>query len=173
MHLHEMHAGTGVTCPFCHMELRSAEPIWTCPICSTRHHEECARENGRCTILGCDALVPRDRPRPVVAPVLAATRSRFTTTPRECLVALAAILAFLGPIALTLAFPRAVCSLSGLPFRGYDALFLGCAWKLIMLAWLSSFAVGVGVTIHGFGRGRAPNRHARRRLQRGLRGVVR
>jgi hypothetical protein len=39
------------------MELSSGDPVWTCPECSTRLHEDCARENGRCTVLGCATVV--------------------------------------------------------------------------------------------------------------------
>jgi hypothetical protein len=48
-------------CPYCHADIASADAdVWTCPRCSTRHHDACARENGRCTLLGCGA--PHERP---------------------------------------------------------------------------------------------------------------
>jgi hypothetical protein len=50
-------------CPYCHDRLASEETAaWTCPRCGTRHHDGCARENGRCTLLGCGAPHPRPLP---------------------------------------------------------------------------------------------------------------
>lgn len=42
------------TCPFCKGELSGR--TWVCSGCHTAHHEECARENERCTSLGCGRL---------------------------------------------------------------------------------------------------------------------
>ncbi|MEZ0231055.1 MAG: hypothetical protein ACAI25_20740 [Planctomycetota bacterium] len=38
-------------CPYCHADVKGA--AWECPGCGTVHHEDCARENGSCTVLGC------------------------------------------------------------------------------------------------------------------------
>jgi hypothetical protein len=43
------------TCSFCHDELGGE--TWTCPGCHTAQHLECARENKRCTSLGCGRRV--------------------------------------------------------------------------------------------------------------------
>jgi hypothetical protein len=42
-----------VRCPFCHALAGEVDRLWPCPRCGTVHHEDCARENGQCTILGC------------------------------------------------------------------------------------------------------------------------
>jgi hypothetical protein len=39
-------------CPFCHSDVEQGTR-WECPGCGTVHHEECAREAKRCTVLGC------------------------------------------------------------------------------------------------------------------------
>lgn len=39
-------------CPYCHGDIEEAR-AWVCPGCGTRHHTDCARENGSCTVLGC------------------------------------------------------------------------------------------------------------------------
>ena len=54
----EIHVGARVparapSCPYCHGEL--AGELWTCPKCGTGHHMDCARDNGKCTLLGCGA----------------------------------------------------------------------------------------------------------------------
>jgi len=46
--------GKRSNCPFCH-GLLGDEQTWRCPRCDTVHHAECARENRRCTLLGCAA----------------------------------------------------------------------------------------------------------------------
>ena len=53
------------TCPFCHDELGGE--TWTCPACHTAQHLDCARENGRCTSLGCGGRFAEEihyHPRP-------------------------------------------------------------------------------------------------------------
>ncbi len=45
-------------CPYCHDALGLAKR-WQCPACRTRHHDECARENARCTVLGCGYVALR------------------------------------------------------------------------------------------------------------------
>jgi hypothetical protein len=49
------HAGAPLTCPYCHASAAALEALWACPRCKTVHHKACAAENGRCTILGCEA----------------------------------------------------------------------------------------------------------------------
>ena len=49
--------GNDARCPYCHASVLGAERLWTCPRCTTEHHEDCARENGQCTLLGCPELV--------------------------------------------------------------------------------------------------------------------
>jgi hypothetical protein len=44
-------------CPYCRASLAEAEG-WRCPSCATPHHLECARENGRCTVMGCANVAP-------------------------------------------------------------------------------------------------------------------
>src|SRR4051794_37920645 len=56
----EVHeASRPTSCPYCHGALGAREDVWECPRCSTRHHADCARTNGHCTILGCGATVTR------------------------------------------------------------------------------------------------------------------
>lgn len=51
--LHE-HRERPATCPFCRAAVRRGEATWECPRCATLHHQECAKENHRCTVLGCE-----------------------------------------------------------------------------------------------------------------------
>jgi hypothetical protein len=82
-----------VRCPYCHVEFRSVEVVWTCPQCGTRQHRTCARDLGRCTVLGCDELVgAKDGPSfaftppPIPAEATAADRA-FQGVIRGCLAA--------------------------------------------------------------------------------------
>jgi hypothetical protein len=95
MQLHEMHATLAVTCPFCHMELKRAEPVWTCPLCSTRHHDECARDNGRCTVMGCGAIVRCEPRAPEVVSTAAPTTPAMSLAGRLLVRSAVALLAVL------------------------------------------------------------------------------
>jgi hypothetical protein len=46
-----------VRCPFCHTLVQDWDRVWACPGCETLHHQDCARENEQCTLLGCGAPV--------------------------------------------------------------------------------------------------------------------
>jgi general secretion pathway protein G len=43
-------------CPYCRATVALFDVVWICPRCSTYHHADCARENGRCTVFGCAVL---------------------------------------------------------------------------------------------------------------------
>lgn len=43
--------GAAARCPFCHDGLEGE--LATCEVCRTIHHEECLRDAGGCTLLGC------------------------------------------------------------------------------------------------------------------------
>lgn len=57
-----------LVCPYCHARFADHEKRWACPRCGTEHHDDCARENGRCTVMGCEAIVLGAVPRPPRAP---------------------------------------------------------------------------------------------------------
>ncbi|MDF1667460.1 MAG: RING finger protein [Planctomycetota bacterium] len=42
------------SCPYCKGNLQKSESVTTCEACQTSLHEECAREMGRCTTVGCE-----------------------------------------------------------------------------------------------------------------------
>jgi hypothetical protein len=46
-------------CPSCHAPVLDADNEHACPVCGTRHHAECYRENGGCTLIGCTGRVDR------------------------------------------------------------------------------------------------------------------
>lgn len=48
-------------CPYCHDLLEDGATLVTCGLCHTQHHEVCAAELGRCSVLGCAAPVEVDR----------------------------------------------------------------------------------------------------------------
>lgn len=100
------------TCPYCHAPLDASEPAWECPGCGTKHHTGCARENGRCTILGCERHFVEPTRRPVAR----------SSSPD---VSLGARLRKLGVYAGTLALLSAVmpviyCIAAGIPRRPDD-----------------------------------------------------
>src|SRR4051812_29358814 len=69
IHVGERAAKQEPRCPYCHGEIAvDAASAWACLRCGTSHHQGCARENGRCTLLGCGA--------PYTAPPVALTRPR-------------------------------------------------------------------------------------------------
>ncbi len=145
--LHEMHAGTGMTCPFCHMALGAAEPIWTCPTCSTRHHEECARDNRHCTVLGCQGRVPAAAASQASQP----PRVTRTTSPRHGFdperlvpwIVTTSFGIFMGTLLLSLAYPEATRAVFlSLPWRGgrlvenpYDVLLPFVAGVIMSVCW--------------------------------------
>lgn len=51
-------------CPYCHDMLEDGAALVTCEGCETQHHEACAAELGRCSILGCSSLVAVPRREP-------------------------------------------------------------------------------------------------------------
>jgi hypothetical protein len=69
--------GSDVRCPFCHSRVLDSERHWICRRCKTLHHEDCARENGRCTLLGCgEATIVERRPgEPPLPPVARSYRA--------------------------------------------------------------------------------------------------
>ncbi|MDF1667461.1 MAG: RING finger protein, partial [Planctomycetota bacterium] len=42
------------SCPYCKGDLKESESLKTCEACQTSLHEECAKEMGRCTTVGCE-----------------------------------------------------------------------------------------------------------------------
>jgi len=44
-------------CPYCHDMLEDGAALVTCDGCGTQHHQVCATELGRCSVLGCASLV--------------------------------------------------------------------------------------------------------------------
>lgn len=48
-------------CPYCHDMLQDGAELVACPQCHTQHHEVCAAELGRCSVLGCAAPVEIER----------------------------------------------------------------------------------------------------------------
>ncbi len=64
-----------VTCPYCRAPLAAGEAVWSCPMCHTGHHDECARSHGRCTVLGCAT------PFQGAAPRMNAPRNRIAGVP--------------------------------------------------------------------------------------------
>jgi hypothetical protein len=65
-----LHPRGAAACPYCHERLATGVRVWRCNRCVTPHHDECAREHGRCTIYGCGAIY-KASPAPVAyaAPV--------------------------------------------------------------------------------------------------------
>ncbi len=48
------HSGAaGKICPYCRTTIEANAPAVVCPQCGIPHHEDCWRENGRCTTFGC------------------------------------------------------------------------------------------------------------------------
>ena len=41
-------------CPYCLSPIGEAESKVRCPVCGVVHHEECWRDNGKCSVYGCD-----------------------------------------------------------------------------------------------------------------------
>jgi hypothetical protein len=65
--VHEHEGQARPRCPYCHADL-GREALWTCPGCATLYHQDCARENGRCAVLGCLRATPEAEPRPAPPP---------------------------------------------------------------------------------------------------------
>jgi ribosomal protein L37AE/L43A len=68
-------------CPFCRDELPlfpEHEPVWTCSSCSTKLHQECFDELGRCTTLGCRTRAVRPTARPRVTPRVQEVEEGYT-----------------------------------------------------------------------------------------------
>lgn len=91
-------------CPFCHADVAGAPALWTCPGCSTPHHADCARENGRCTVLGCGAPFERADPTESPAPLAASPRPRGRGALARFFAATATILTLGVPIAGAIAW---------------------------------------------------------------------
>ena len=41
-------------CPYCLSPIEEIEEFIRCPQCGVRHHSECWRANGKCSVYGCD-----------------------------------------------------------------------------------------------------------------------
>lgn len=54
IHVKSTSTSENTSCPYCKGELNDSEPIKTCDACQTSLHEECAKEMGRCTTVGCE-----------------------------------------------------------------------------------------------------------------------
>jgi hypothetical protein len=55
--LHE-HATPTRRCPWCHESLvHLQQRTWQCPGCAAEYHPSCAREAGKCAVLGCARVV--------------------------------------------------------------------------------------------------------------------
>jgi TM2 domain-containing membrane protein YozV len=52
---------SGGACPYCRSAYELDDEIVTCPECATRHHADCLKENGGCTVFGC-SQAPADEP---------------------------------------------------------------------------------------------------------------
>jgi hypothetical protein len=74
-------------CPYCKGTLDRGEATWTCELCSTVHHEDCARAYGRCTLAGCRGIAFPAEPiaptiqepaEPVLAPTMPLPRQPAT-----------------------------------------------------------------------------------------------
>jgi TM2 domain-containing membrane protein YozV len=48
-------------CPYCRTAFEPDDEIVTCSGCATRHHADCLKENGGCTVFGC-SQAPADEP---------------------------------------------------------------------------------------------------------------
>lgn len=93
-------------CPYCHAGFTSSERIWECPRCKTSIHDECARQHGGCTVLGCGALVgdvPGAAPRTESAHrVVGVARGARQHAPVETDRALWWVLVAIGVVALAM-----------------------------------------------------------------------
>src|SRR5689334_14862281 len=58
-----------VVCPVCKDDLRPGDPSMTCVACGTRHHVDCRRDIGRCSVRGCTGELPARSPLPGDAPI--------------------------------------------------------------------------------------------------------
>lgn len=62
----------GRACPYCHFPLKQGAGVVSCGACSAPHHEDCWRENGGCSVMGCaganDAALGAQAP-PLTMPV--------------------------------------------------------------------------------------------------------
>ena len=52
---------SGAACPYCRAAFEPEDEIVACLGCATRHHAECLKENGGCTVFGCSES-PADEP---------------------------------------------------------------------------------------------------------------
>ncbi|MGC8863033.1 MAG: RING finger protein [Armatimonadota bacterium] len=52
-----MRTKKNTSCPYCLGPMADAVETVTCPRCGTVHHAECWRDNGRCSVHGCDGWV--------------------------------------------------------------------------------------------------------------------
>ncbi len=111
----ELAAKEAPRCPYCHSDL-GVERVWECPRCGTRHHESCAHENGRCTLLGCATSVEQGPTTAVLTDSLAraapvrvevgapARESAAVPAARGVLNTAAIISAALGALAIVVGF---------------------------------------------------------------------
>jgi hypothetical protein len=85
-------AGLERTCPFCRGAILTSERAWTCRGCATVHHEECARENGACTVMGCGRRLETVAPAATRRPLLLAIANVVLKALAFPIIALAAAL---------------------------------------------------------------------------------
>jgi hypothetical protein len=112
-HLHER--ARPHTCPFCHDELGGQ--TWTCPACHTAQHLECARENRRCTSLGCAQLFV-EKVEPAAAGSRPGQRLYRALGPRRQYIVTSAIA--LLPLLAVWLFPGVVLAIMNRFARGVD-----------------------------------------------------